>query len=82
LGKEGLPAERVKLDHTQNAIVFGNHHLPKVTTNNMDFVKKVQNENEVKNSFQQTSSLVLGEKPEAMTTINQQFFDSKPLLKN
>ena len=57
--------------------MFGNHYLPKVTTNNTDYVKKISTPNEIKNSLQQSSSLVLGDKSENMQTINQIYFDEK-----
>ena len=77
LGKQGQTAERVKPDNNKNAIVFGNHNLPKVTTNTMDYVKKDLTANEIKNSLQQSSSLVLGDKPEDMKTMNQLYYDEK-----
>lgn len=77
LGKDGQPANRVAPDNTKNAIVFGNHQLPKITTNTADYVKKTPTSNEIKNSLQQSSSLVLGDKSEDMKTMNQVYFDEK-----
>ena len=43
----------------------------------MDYVKKDLTANEIKNSLQQSSSLVLGDKPEDMKTMNQLYYDEK-----
>ena len=82
LGREGQGSERVKPDNTKNAIVFGNHHLAKVTTNASDYVKKEQVPNEIKASVQQKSSVVLGDNGESMKTVNQGYYDAKQITKN
>lgn len=65
-GKEGEIARYVKPDSGQNAIVFGNHSIPMVTTNNADFTKKEVALNQARGTLQQSSSLVLGDKPQSM----------------
>lgn len=72
--KEGEANRYVKPEHAPNAIVFGNHALPMMTTNNADFTKKQLLQNPVKNSMQQSSSLILGDKPQSMETMNQLYY--------
>lgn len=38
--KEGEMARCAKPENAQNAIVFGNHNIPMMTTNNADYTKK------------------------------------------
>lgn len=56
----------IKPQSGQNAIVFGNHQLPMVTTNNSDFTPKEATKNQVNNTLQQSSNLILGDKPQSM----------------
>ena len=65
-----------------NAINFGNYQLPMTTTNNSDFTPKEMAKNYAHNSLQQSSSLILGDKGQDMGTMNQKFYDHKPILRN
>lgn len=64
--KEGETTRHVKPESSPNAIVFGNHNIPMVTTNNADFTRKEVSQNQAKSTLQQSSSLVLGDKPQSM----------------
>ena len=53
-----------------------------LTTNTADYTKKGQSLNKAKTTYQQASSLVLGEHSNDMHTTNQTYFDPKQILKN
>lgn len=62
--------------HAQNAISFGNHQLPLITTNNASFTPKYLEQQSHKSS-QPTLGIVLGDKSQPMETINQQYYTRK-----
>ena len=53
-----------------------------VTTNNSDFTAKEAQKNYVDNGMQQSSNLILGDKGQDMSTMNQLFYDEKAITKN
>jgi hypothetical protein len=67
--------------HPENAICFGNNHLPMVTTSNASFTPKQQHP-DGKPSGEPTLGIHLGDKSEPMQTMNQLYFDRKQPSKN
>ena len=54
-----------------------------ITTNNSDYTtKEAPYSGQINSTLQQSSSLVLGDKGQSMETINQLYYNEKPITKN
>lgn len=71
---------RVKPESIANGVVFGNNNIPMVSTSAAAYTEKERQQ--TNSALKHTSTLVLGGKQEPMKTINQHYFDEKPILKN
>jgi hypothetical protein len=73
---------KLKHEAPKDAIVFGNHRGPMLTTHDAEYTRKEGEVTQNKTPLQQSSSLVLGDKGQTMETMNQLYYNEKPIVKN